>query len=305
MKKIIAFGLLVCLRGYFVYGQQESLFTHYMSNTSQVNPAYAGSRGALSATLLSRFQWVGFEGAPLTQTLNINTPLLEEQLGVGLSILNDRIGPTNTTLLDADFAYRMKLNRDLRLNFGLKGGVGLFNVDINSLHAATGGDASLGTNVSEVQANFGFGLLLQHKHYYFGLSSPKLLEPEVYGGILSSKRHYYSIAGVVIKMNKEWSFKPTALIKYVQGVKVQGDLTAGFEWNSCINFGIGYRTNSGFSAIFGVNINSQFLVSYSYDYSSYFRTGITNGGSHELLLRYELNYKYTRTKYLRSPRHFN
>lgn len=295
MKKVLL-GLIVCLYNFNLKAQQESLFTHYMYNTSSVNPAYAGSRGGLSATLLNRIQWIGFEGAPITQTLNVNAPLWRNRLGLGISLLNDKIGPSNSTLMDIDFAYRMKLSdrgayKKMRLNFGLKGGLGWFNSNMSSLKTTHAGDQLFAENVSmRMLPNFGFGMLLQHDRFYFGVSSPKLLEQSLTGnsGIRSQKRHYYAITGAVVKMKNHWIFKPSILVKYVQGSKVQGDVTAQFVCNDKLNLGLSYRSNDGIAALIGFQISDNFTIGYSFDYSNNVRTGTTNFGSHELLLRYEL-----------------
>src|SRR5436190_23650752 len=85
--------------------QQDAMFTHYMNNTIAVNPAYAGTRNALTITGIHRSQWVGFDGAPITQTLTMHTPLGNHKMGIGLSVVNDKIGPVNTSGAFADYAY--------------------------------------------------------------------------------------------------------------------------------------------------------------------------------------------------------
>lgn len=58
-----------------LFAQQDAQYTQYMFNTMSVNPAYAGSRGQLSIAALYRSQWVGLDGAPKTQTLNLHSPI--------------------------------------------------------------------------------------------------------------------------------------------------------------------------------------------------------------------------------------
>src|ERR1041385_4503006 len=105
LEKIIL-GLMTVPGSYFVNAQQDPMFTHYMFNTIVINPAYAGSRDALTITALHRSQWVSFKGAPVVQSLTMHMPLKNDHFGVGLSILNDRIGPSNKTSVAGDFAYR-------------------------------------------------------------------------------------------------------------------------------------------------------------------------------------------------------
>ena len=120
MKKIIIIGIAL-LGGLSTYAQQDAMFTHYMFNTLAINPAYAGSRDALTVTALHRSQWVGFDGAPTTQTLTLHSPVFNNKIGLGLSVVNDKIGPLNTTAFYGDFAYKVKVSKKGTLAFGLKG----------------------------------------------------------------------------------------------------------------------------------------------------------------------------------------
>ena len=132
LNKIIAV-LVLTLGSFTIHAQQAPMYTHYMYNTLMVNPAYAGSRDALSVTALYRSQWVDFKGAPVTQTLSMHTPLNNEHIGLGLSVLNDKIGPTNNTSVFADFAFIMKLNEKSKLALGLSAGADIFRANLNTL----------------------------------------------------------------------------------------------------------------------------------------------------------------------------
>jgi type IX secretion system PorP/SprF family membrane protein len=112
-KNIFIIGFLI-LSAVSVWGQQEAMYTHYMFNTLDMNPAYAGSRGAMSIVGLRRNQWSGFEGAPITQGINLNTPVFGDHMAVGLSASSDAIGPVKTTSMVVSLAYRMKINDDAR-----------------------------------------------------------------------------------------------------------------------------------------------------------------------------------------------
>ncbi|MBL0343396.1 MAG: PorP/SprF family type IX secretion system membrane protein [Bacteroidetes bacterium] len=99
-KKLTAMKLLKCVilsAITLVFAQQgakaqfEPQFTQYMFNEMFINPAYAGSREQISATMVYRNQWVGLEGAPKTQTASIHGPLMNKKLGLGLTIMNESI----------------------------------------------------------------------------------------------------------------------------------------------------------------------------------------------------------------------
>ena len=111
-------GLTLAFGGTTAQAQQTQMFTHYMYNTLAVNPAYAGSRDALTITALHRSQWVDFTGSPLTQTITLHSPIQDRPIGLGLALVNDKIGPVNNTGINADFAYMFRLNKKSKLALG-------------------------------------------------------------------------------------------------------------------------------------------------------------------------------------------
>ena len=113
-----------------LYAQQDAQYTQYMYNTVSVNPGYAGSRGHMSIAALHRSQWVGLDGAPTTQTFNIHSPIGYRGVGLGLSVVNDKIGPTSETNFDIDFSYTIYTSTEGRLSFGLKAGGNLSLIHI-------------------------------------------------------------------------------------------------------------------------------------------------------------------------------
>ena len=157
MKKLIFILILLCA-SILTNAQQDPMFTHYAFNTLAINPAYAGTRDALTITGLHRAQWVTFKGAPITQTITGHSPIFNENVGLGLSILNDKIGPSNTSSLYVDFSYKIKINNRAKLSFGLKGGLNLKKTDLTSLNTYEQNDLVFLEDIkSEFLPNFGFG----------------------------------------------------------------------------------------------------------------------------------------------------
>ena len=158
LGKLAAFVLFACC-GHTLLAQQEAMFTHYMNNTLAVNPAYAGSRDALTITALHRSQWVGFDGAPTTQTVTMHTPLFNNKLGLGLSVVHDQIGPVKTTSAYVDLAYIIKTSEKGHLAFGLKGGFNFMQANLSTLQLNQQSDAAFQDNIqSKFLPNFGFGI---------------------------------------------------------------------------------------------------------------------------------------------------
>ncbi|MDX1349209.1 MAG: type IX secretion system membrane protein PorP/SprF [Putridiphycobacter sp.] len=287
--------------------QQEAMFTHYSFNTLAVNPGYAGSRDALTVTGLHRSQWVDFDGAPRTNTVTLHTPIANEKIGLGLTLFNDKIGPTKSNAVFVDFAYKIPVGAG-KLAFGIKAGINQVGNNITDLTPIDEGDLILGANqVSQVLPNVGFGMYYSTRSFYAGISTPRLLENDFKTNTVTQateQRHYYFIAGTVFSIAKKQNIKlrPTALLKVTQAAPVELDLTALFYFNDKFWAGPMFRTGDAVGVLAGLNLTDQFAFGYSFDWSYANSTTKYNYGSHELMLRYD--FIYNNTQRIRSPRYF-
>lgn len=310
MKNRFILIALIVLGVNQIHAQQQAAYTHYMYNTLVINPAYAGSRDALTFTALGRFQWVGFKGAPTTQTFTVHTPVAKKNIGLGLSFVNDKIGPTNNTAVNVDFAYRLKLSEKARLCFGVNGGFNSFSAQVNNLTLSDPTDvAFLENRRGKMLPSLGTGIYFQMPNFYVGASVPSILENNLFAtgnsnavDISKERRHYYFIAGAVFTISPSVKFKPTLLGKLVQNAPFQMDVTGTFMLKDVVDLGIMYRTGDGVGALVGVHISKQLLFGYSFDWSTGVRTGKFNGGSHEIMLRYDL--LFNNDGKIKSPRYF-
>ena len=308
MKKLlIVFGLIVSMSA---FAQQDAMFTHYMYNTLAINPAYVGSRNALTVTGLNRNQWVGFDGAPITQTLTVHSPIGSDQIGLGASIIQDKIGPTKSTSVYADFAFRIKLSEKSKLAFGIKGGFNFFSADLPSVLLDQPTDVDFSQKIeNRIMPNFGFGLYYNRERFYAGLSTPKLLENNYYDGSTSGiltaakeKGHYYFIMGSAFSLSRFVDFKPSGLVKMTAGAPIEADFSALFEFNKKFTAGAMYRTGDAVGILVGLNITEQLSMGYSFDYSTTNTTVKYNQGSHELMIRYD--FIFSNAHRIKSPRYF-
>jgi len=294
------------------YAQQEALFTHYTFNTLAVNPAYAGSRDALTATGLNRSQWVGFPDAPITQTVTVHSPLVTENLGVGVSLVRDQAGATTNSGFAFDFAYKIPFGEKGQLSFGLKTSLTFRKDDLSGLDIIESNDPNFEQTIqNQILPNLGFGLYYKQPNYYLGFSVPKILKNKFNTDFDSNStnsaaqtRHFYLIAGTVIELEKysNLTLKPTGLLKITNGAPVQLDLSALFFYNDLVWFGPIVRAFDAIGVLAGLNISEQFSVGYSFDWSFGNNTGRYNGGSHELLLRYD--FIFNNQLKIESPRYF-
>jgi type IX secretion system PorP/SprF family membrane protein len=294
-----------------IKAQQDPMYTHYMYNTLVINPGYAGSRDALTITALHRSQWVDYKGAPVVQTLTMHSPLRNEHLGIGLSISNDKIGPTNNTSAVVDFAYIMKLTKKSKLALGISAGADMFKANLGSVLLDQQSDPSFQNNVNNrITPNFGFGAYYSRDRFYAGLSIPKIIQNnysdlnQTAGNVLAGQeqRHYFFIAGAMIKMSDVLEFKPTTLVKATAGSPLQADVTASFLIASKVLLGAMYRTGDAVGLLVGLDITQQFHVGYSYDYSYGLKNFKYHQGSHEIMLRYD--FIFSSKKQIHTPRYF-
>jgi len=292
------------LTGFAGFAQQDAQYTQYMYNTINVNPAYAGSRGVMSIFGLHRTQWVGLDGAPVTNTASINTPINESNLGLGLSFVNDRIGPTNENTISADLSYSINTSETYKLSFGIKASANLFNLDVNKLNPADQGDPQFADLENKFTPNIGAGVYFHSDKTYFGLSVPSFFETTRYDdnsvAINKERMSFYFIAGHVFDLSYNLKFKPALMTKATEGAPLQVDLSANFLIMDKFVLGAAWRWDAAVSAMAGFQVSDGLYIGYGYDMET---TELKNynSGSHEVFLRFEL---FKRHNKIVSPRFF-
>ena len=306
MKKTVT--LVIVLISGLSYAQQDAQFTNYMYNTLSFNPAYAGSRGTTSIYLSQRSQWVGLDGAPTTNALSYHSPLGSSNLGIGVSFLNDAIGPVEENLVSLDMSYTIQTSYDYKLAFGLRASAHMLNVDFTQLNIFNPSDVLAQRNINNrVSPNIGFGMFWYSEKSYVGFSIPNLLETRHINKDLNSsvsslskeRLHYHFTAGHVFNINQDILFKPAILTKIVSGAPFQLDLSSNFQIYDKFTLGASYRLDAAVSFLGGFQINRNWLLGYAYDFDTN-NLSTYNSGSHEVFLRYEV----FRSNKVRSPRFF-
>lgn len=308
MKRYINFQavcLLVLLTTFVSRAQQDPGYTQYMYNTMVINPGYAGSVGTLETVLLHRSQWTGIDGAPQTQSFTVHSPLANEAVGLGLSIVNDKLGPSNELYFDGNFSYTINFNDTQKLAFGVKAGARMMSVDWTRGRYYDPVDALLNNNIeNKIKPSVGAGMFFYGEKWYTGISVPSFLRSDYYDdveeAVLSDRLHYYIIGGYVFDLTENLKFKPAVMGKVVSGAPFALDVSANFLIQEKFTIGASYRYDDSVSALAGFQISNAFFVGYSYDYTT---SGLNkyNNGSHEFILRYQMPKKSSQMK---SPRFF-
>jgi type IX secretion system PorP/SprF family membrane protein len=288
------------------HAQQDPMYTQYIHNMLAVNPAYAGSRDAMSFGLLHRSQWVGIEGAPTTQNLFIHSPLKNQNFAWGFSAVNDEIGPTSQTGLYGDFAARIQVSERGRLAFGLKAGFNYLRTDLTSLTPAGAGDPSFQQNVNEWLPNIGAGLYYDLPNFFFGFTVPKILRNDYYDTNVNDAekaeevQHYFLQTGGIINIGGDVKLKLSTQLKMVPSAPLGADFTLNCIIRDAFWIGGFYRLEDAAGVMLGYNLSPQLFIGYAYDYTTS-ELSAASGGSHEVVLTYDLKFGDDR---IVSPRYF-
>ncbi|WP_430406199.1 PorP/SprF family type IX secretion system membrane protein [Fluviicola sp.] len=300
MKKLVA--IVMCFVWVNSFAQQDPHFTQFFDNTLFINPAYAGSKDVLNITTLHREQWVGFDGRPISTTVSVHSPLSYKSIGVGITYVNDNVGPVKQNLFYGDVSYSLRFKNKSKLAFGIKGGLNLINIGSNSLNTTTAADPNLINNIrNHVNPNFGFGVYYHSPHWFIGASTPKLLEQSYDGSKTNmEKRHYFGHVGGVITLNPHWKLRPIAQVKFTPGAPFSLDASIAGIYNERFYIGALYRLDAAIGAFVQFQASKQFKLGFATDFGTQAIRNY-NYGTFEIMLSYDFVFKNSG---VRSPRYF-
>jgi type IX secretion system PorP/SprF family membrane protein len=216
--------------------------------------------------------------------------LNETHLGLGVSIINDKIGPIHENTISADISYTIPTSETVKLSFGIKATANLFDLDVSRLNPVDD-DPSLHDYNNKFSPNIGAGIYLHSDKAYVGLSVPNFIETNRYDdnavAVFKEKINYYLIAGYIFDLNNSIKFKPALLTKMVKGAPLQVDVSGNLMFNEKLVIGLAYRWSAAVSAMVGFHVSDALYLGYGYDLET---TNLDNynSGSHEIFLRYDL-----------------
>jgi type IX secretion system PorP/SprF family membrane protein len=293
VTKIIFAMLLVFLATNIVVAQQDPMYTQYMDNLQIINPGFVGSMETGSFTLVARNQWVSFSGAPSTRSLSFQTPVNEYKVGMGFSVLTDKIGPLSQTGFYFDYTYFVNVGSKYKLGMGLKCGFNFYRASLTGLNTVSPDPIYSQDIFKNFLPNFGVGAFLYSEDTYFGLSVPKLIENTINRDDYSSeyiskeKIHFYLVAGKKFSLSENMQLKTHTLLKWVQNAPVSLDLTAMFGFKEKFWVGGMLRYGDSYGVLTQFNVTEKILIGYSYDLTISDLNAFNNG-THEIMFRYNL-----------------
>jgi type IX secretion system PorP/SprF family membrane protein len=278
-------------------GQITPVTSQYVLNPLTINPAYAGSRGALNIAAFYRKQWVGVTGAPETMTLSADAALMDRKLGLGLIITNDKLGVTKETHINSSYSYKIAMG-DGTLSFGLGAGIIATNTKYSDLVVIDPGDEYyLADSKVFIVPEFSFGVNYSFRNYFAAMSIPKLMSYDFnysknkYNLTVNPEKYCYLFnTGYNFTLSKNLKLLTSTLLSFSPGEKLLYDFNAHFNLYNRFWAGISYRSSKSVVGLLQFSVIDQLKIAYTYDFD-FGTLGKYSNGSHEIMLRYEFKYK--------------
>ncbi|WP_431245164.1 PorP/SprF family type IX secretion system membrane protein [Flavobacterium sp. P21] len=194
----------------------------------------------------------------------MESPIAQNGQGVGLSVINDQIGPSSDTILSLGYSRPIQLFESLIMSLGVSFSIDFMQVDFNKLNIYDPDDPYFIGVLSEVSPNIGAGVYFHSVHWYFGVSIPQIIETKFYDDVKVSialqNMHFYAMAGYVFKLNENIQFKPATTVKAVKGPLIAVDLSANFLFIDKLTLELAYRWDATVSGMAGFQINQGLTI---------------------------------------------
>ena len=301
----IAFVILTVLASLEAFGQQDPMYNQYIFNAYTINPAEAGTRNYGTASMLYRWQWVGIEGAPNTGSFGVETGF-GRAWGIGLNMVNDKIGPAINQTLNLAFSYRISLTEKWKMSLGLNGVSNIQQVKLAEIqNVFDENDPVLVNNIRSFNPNVGGGILFYSDRNFFGIAAPRFKEYKLTSQDLVSLdqlRHLFLYYGHSFRLGPYLKLKPSVLAKVVKGAPMELDFNGVLSMFDVLDLGVNYRSGDGVGLLAGLTIKERLVLNYAYEYPlTRIRFGTIQ--THEVGVRY----KFGKAQFqkIESPRFFN
>lgn len=254
--------------------QNDIAFSKYIDSQGVLNPAFSGTKNAANGLLVYRDQWMGIEGAPISCAININTPLKKQKMGIGLTVLSEKIGMRTQTDINLSYSYITRINSKSHFSLGLRGGVRNYYFAKTKAKLNNMDDPFFyGSNESYLLPDFGFGMYYYTKKYFAGLILPNLLNSGL--GISSTnlvtknfsykEQHIYLYTGGFFKVSNNLLLRPSLLCNYIFGAPLQFCINSELLYKEMVGLGLGVRSGESLNVLASIKVNNSMKLGYSYD----------------------------------------
>ena len=296
-KIMIVALVLLQLKG---FSQSMPMYSQYMYNMTNINPAYAGNRSVPSVAFMWREQWAGLAGAPSTKSITLDLPSSDKKFGFGIQLFDDKyVNVIHRTGLNLYYNLKIPVSEKGVLSLGLKGGFYndmkmLTNVNLGQITAY---DAAYASNFNKIVPLAGAGVYYNDDHFYAGFSAPDVVtfsKTQNYKSDSSlyqvNEVHYFLTTGYSFDVNDDVKLKPSLLFKIASGAPIQTDFNLNVWLKNTVGVGASYRTGESVLGMAEVQLSPQFRVGYAYDMP--FKTPNTS----ELFMRLEFGHLFPNNK---------
>jgi type IX secretion system PorP/SprF family membrane protein len=288
MMKRFSILLLFLLTIGLAKAQQIQQFTQYRFSAFSFNPAFAGYDDVFNAMATHRTQWAGITDAPRTYFLGLHAPDASGKMGFGGSLFTDVAGPTRRTGIQGAYSYHIQTGEGAKLSLGLSFGITQFAIDGSQITLRETNDPTLnGSMQSEIKPDASFGVLWYGERFFVGLSAMQLFnnQLDLFPGEEEGRLavHYYLTGGYTFEISETFDIEPFMLVKYVDPIDPQFDLSARFIYKSNLWLGGTYRTTDAAAVFAGYTIKDYLTLGYSYDITTSDLSNYSNG-SHEIFI---------------------
>ncbi len=293
LRNTIVFILLAATGA---YGQQQAQFTQYMFNGLVINPAYAGADESLNITALTRSQWLGVDGAPVTQTLTAHSRVANDHSGIGLAIMNDKIGIHKNLTINASYSYRLLLSKTSWLSMGIQAGIDSKKSDYALLTANGPSDPNQFQNNSSTFFDFGAGLFFNSRRMQIGFSMPNIMPGKISLqdtiGANLNPTHYFLFSRYRFALNQNVNLEPSFLIKYVAGNPFSYDVNLNMVVQQVFTAGVSYRRSESIDFLCRLKLSRQLSSGFSYDFPVGKIASLRSSGTYEVMVNYAFTFSH-------------
>lgn len=288
MKKI-ALLLSLSLISTISLAQLDPLYNQYQFNQLMINPAYAGIYDRFSASLISRLNWVGIDGAPVTNTFTAQSAFRDGSIGLGALVIDDRLGVNRNMETSVTASYNIQFSEG-KLAMGIQGGFINYGFDLTKLTLDYVDDERLTTGLDNYsEPNFGAGIMYVNPVFFAGVSVPRLRELNLDDGVVNStryKRHYYATAGYYYDANQLTQYKVMSLVRYVENGDISVDLSVSTFLDQVIWAGLTARDFKHYGLFMSLNVGRNLRVGYAFELPTNSLI-IGNYGTHEISIAFD------------------